>query len=88
MISQAPIPKYSIFQRLKLFKPGLSKWDKLIDTTSDESFKFCNLSKPLKATSIGVENVSYIAWAEGLIKIVEEDIKQQLKKFDQFLNIF
>ena len=67
MSSEAPFPKYSIFQMIKLFRLGISKWDIPTYTTAVELFKLYNLAKSLKATSIGVEIGSYIGASSLMI---------------------
>lgn len=59
MNSEAPIPKYSLFQRVKLLKLGIFKWNIPTYTTADELFILYDLAKSLETISIGVEIGSY-----------------------------
>ena len=67
MSSKAPLPKFSIFQRIKLFKLGILKWDIPTHLTSDELFKLYELARTLKAKSISVEIGSYIGASSLMI---------------------
>lgn len=67
MISKAPLPKYSILQKFKLFKLGIKKWDIPTYTTANELLKLYELAKLLKPNSIGVEIGSYIGASSLLI---------------------
>jgi len=66
MKNKAPIPKFSFFQRLKLKKSGISKWNIPTYTTANELIKLYELSKGLIPNSICVEVGSYIG-ASSLI---------------------
>ena len=59
-MSKAPLPQYTIFQKLKLFFLGIIKWDIPTYTTGDELFKLYNLANSLKSKSVGIEIGSYI----------------------------
>lgn len=57
--SKAPLPNFSIIQRMKLFNIGISKWNIPTYTNADELFKLYDLAKSLGVASIGVEIGSY-----------------------------
>lgn len=67
MNSNAPFPKFSFSQRLKLKKIGISKWDIPTYTTANELIKLYKLSKQLKSNSICVEVGSYIGASSLMI---------------------
>ena len=66
MSSKAPIPHYSIKQRINLLKIGICKWIIPTYTTGDELFQLYYLARSLPQKAVCVEIGSYIG-ASSLI---------------------
>ncbi len=67
MSNQSPLPKYSIFQRIRLHMMGISKRCIPTYTTADELFKLHDLARSLKESSTGVEIGSYTGASSVMI---------------------
>lgn len=67
MSSQAPIPKYSLKQRIKLLSLGISKWVIPTYTTGSELLQLYQLSKLLPKSARLVEIGSYIGASSLMI---------------------
>ena len=60
MSSKAPVPKFTLLQRIKLFTLGIYSWDIPTYTTNFELLKLYSLAKLIKKNAIAVEIGSYI----------------------------